>query len=126
MKTHISQIVKIEDVEGKFGPQKKISFKDENDRMISGWIPAKDYDAKVWAVGRSPELEIVQNGKWWNFKLPSKKAQVAQASEDVLKGLREIFREIKNLEAKIDKLQAYVVQQDGIESFDEPREGAPF
>ena len=114
MKTHISQIVKIEDTEGKYGPQKRITFKDENGRTISGWVPLKDFDQSVWTVGSSPDLEISQNGKYWNFKLPKKK-EVPQSNEEVMKALREIYKKLTLIETNQQKTLNYLIQHDGVE-----------
>lgn len=127
MKTHISQIVKIEDSEGKFGPQKRVVFKDENDRTISGWVPLKDFDAKVWAVGQSPDIEVYQKDKYWNFKLPKKNGQPQTAqSEDVMKALREIYKKLNDLGAQQEKILNYLIQQDGLDIRDAIEAGAPF
>ena len=74
----------IEDQDGQYGPQKRIKIKDQNGRIVSGWVADIKFKAEEWVIGRTIELEVAQNGKYWNFKLPNKQDQkLAAATSEI-------------------------------------------
>lgn len=106
MKYLVSQIIKSEPVEGKFGPQIRTSFKvadDEQDRTLSCFskFPLKE--------GQEVDGTITPNGQWWNFKFTPKTFETKPSPsfqpqgdlfrtevklDQVLSGLRTIGGEI--------------------------------
>ena len=93
-KTRINQILKIEDTEGQYGPQKRIMFKDDQGRSISGWVPLDRYNPQEWKEGFLLELDVAQNGKYLNFKLPTAKAKEVQVQQVEAQGQTESLRHI--------------------------------
>ncbi len=64
----ISAITKIVDVQGQYGPQKQIFLKDNQGRSMAGFVKAEKFNPQEWQPGMSIEAEVVQNGKYTNFK----------------------------------------------------------
>lgn len=99
----INKIIKCEDDEGQFGPQKRIVFKDSGGQTISGWVAIKEYDPSQWKAGCQVNIEVKQNGKYLNFKLlkKEKKATGEEAvPESIIVALRHIYKtlcEVKDL-----------------------------
>lgn len=115
----ITQVVKIEDVDGQFGPQKKITVNDEMGKMVSGWVPAQKFNAAEWVIGGTPDVDVTQNGKYWNFKLKSKKA--APSDDRVLNGIVELFKMVKKLQSDVEEIKAVVKSEPmpGQDSYEE-------
>lgn len=132
MKITITAIRKIEDQVGKFGPQKRIEFTDENGRNISGWVSEKAFRSEEWVVGKSIDAEVYQNGKYWNFKLLTKQAAAqAESKEEILNALRSMYVRINErfnaLEKRLDVLQSKnSLTPMGDESFDFGNNVSPF
>lgn len=108
IKVKIASVEKIEDLQGKFGPQKKVSIKEAcegGDRWLSGFIPVKDFVADDWKAGKVLELEVWEkeyNGKmYWNFKVPGK---TEKKQEEVMVALREIYKKMSHIESLIKAL----------------------
>jgi len=116
----ITQVVKIEDVDGQFGPQKKITVNDELGKMVSGWVPVQKFNAAEWVIGGTPDVDVTQNGKYWNFKLKSKKAPTGD-NDRVLNGLVELFKMVKKLQSDLDEIKAKIIpeQLPGQDSYEE-------
>lgn len=111
MKLKVASLT-VEDAAGKYGPQKKIIFTEDNGRRISGWIAEKAYNADEWKIGTStPEIEVAQNGNFWNFKLPSNSPaakatqQTTQASAQILALLTEVNERLKVLEKRVISIE---------------------
>ena len=103
----IKTINSIEDAPGKFGPQKKIVFVDSRGRTISGWIPLESFDYARWVAGGSLEMEIAQNGKYTNFKLPSKKqAQEATNHSEIMGALRMLYKEVQAISRRLTEMKS--------------------
>lgn len=101
-KIRIKNIKTIEDCDGRYGPQKKICFTDYSDRYISGWIPANKFEETHWIEECEIELEIIQNGKYLNFKLPKeeKDAGAKKPAPDVWAAINSIKKRLDALENK--------------------------
>lgn len=103
----IGSIVSIEDAPGNQGPQKRIVFKDESRKFISGWIPIQQFKASDWVDGNTVDVEIYKSGKYTNFKMPSQSsagtptASAAPAAE-VMAALKEIYREVRELRRLVE------------------------
>jgi len=99
----IAVVGKVEDVSGKFGPQKKISIKQSlegGDRWLSGFVDVKS--AALFEQGKTLELEVWENGKYWNFKLPSQKAkEAAKSTNEVMDALRKIYAKLQDIERRL-------------------------
>lgn len=112
----ITAIKSIEQVTGNYGPQMKITVKDESDKFVSGWIPLDRYNAADWQVGKTVDVVVEQKSYTakdgtaktaWNFKLPSKKAQApvtSSSNEEVMNALREIYKVLKKIEGAVIKV----------------------
>lgn len=128
--THISFVEKVEDKQGQYGPQKYIIFKDGDGKKISGWIPADRYKADDWQTGKNLDLVITQNGKFWNFKLPTKQdkvaAKVAESNDAVLNALRKIWAKLSEIERKVDALESKRsnLEPNPIDKYIDPKEAA--
>ncbi len=114
MKVKIAEIKTIEDTEGKYGPQKRIVFREAmegGDRTVSGWVPLKSFNSDEWKEGSSLELEISQNGKYWNFKLPTKQDQV---KNEVMDALRELYKKLNQLEDQMKEVKSLLTKDSDI------------
>lgn len=107
-KVKIAGVGKPTDVQGKFGPQKKVSIKqalEGGDRWISGFIPEKSYNAAMFMIGKELELEVWQNGEYWNFKIPNEKTKEEnKKTEEVMDALRKIYTKLQEIEKRLPPL----------------------
>lgn len=115
----ITEVKSITQVDGNYGPQMKITVKDESGKFVSGWIPLSKYNQADWQIGKTVDATVSQNGKYWNFKLNKKsEPQTSQVSSesDVLAGLREIYKLLKEIRDMLRKDRGIVA--DAMEVFD--------
>lgn len=111
-KITITAIKGIEDTVGTYGPQKRIQFKDQNERWLSGWVPENKFDSTAWVVGKTIELDVEQKGRFWNFKVVGKKAQESQVQAQhtadehkaVMEALRMVYSKLNGIEAMLEKV----------------------
>lgn len=94
----IKEIISIEDAEGRYGPQKLIKFRDPSGKIISGWVGADKFKESEWQPGKILDLEVFQNGDYWNFKLPKK---ADKEKDEIMKALREIYKKLQDIEARL-------------------------
>lgn len=103
VKVKIAEVGKIEDKEGKFGPQKWVKIRESlegGDRWLTGYIDLNKFTHGDWVPGKVHELEVWQKEKYWNFKFPTQKNK---ESDEVMKALREIYKKLNEIEAKLDQ-----------------------
>jgi hypothetical protein len=114
--------LKITEVEGKYGPQIRINFKQiltEGHRWVSGFINKEIFDDS-WKEGAEKDLEIYQKGDFWNFKLAdsgkkntTKSVMNSSQHEEIMDALRKLY-------IKIDEVHKQVMQDREPGLFDDP------
>lgn len=113
MKVKLNNL-KITDVEGNYGPQKKVNFKQilpEGSRWISGFLKPFEVD-NTWVEGAEKDLDIYQKGDFWNFKIGigrsgNQSKQLSGASveqhEAVMDALRKLYVKIEEVHKQVMK-----------------------
>jgi len=127
----ITQVIKIEDTEGKYGPQKRITVNDETGKMVSGWCPLERFNPEDWVVGGSPDCSVSQNGKYWNFKMtpktkPASPSVDGEALNRILEGVKSIYRKLEVIEKVLEVNVVMVGPGSNPQKETQPSEGCPF
>lgn len=108
--------IRIQDFSGQYGPCKKIAIKqalEQGERWVGVFVSNNKFNQDEWKIGDVKELDVTVNhtpkGTYYNGKLPSSQSHQSQGSDQTLEGLRQTYGLVKELSAKIDRIEEVIM-----------------